>query len=105
MRCVWFERGKVIVEDERARVLRIVDTTSAGISGAQVALRVITRQRLDGHFFHLALPRALRAVRRNQYPFLCQRIESPVRIPLQIKAHFSSVFHARLPAPSVADEI
>ena len=74
------ERGEIVIENERAGVGRIAHAAGARVARTQVAGGVVIGLCGAASFFHLPLPGALRAVRRNQHPFAGERIEPAMGI-------------------------
>ena len=79
-RSAGLESGKVVVEYESSGVCGVADAAGAGIARAKIAGGVVIGLRGGGLFFHLSLPRPLRAVRRDQHPFTREGVEAAVRI-------------------------
>ena len=80
LRGLWQQRGKVVVEDEGARVLRIVMAAGALVPGAQVAGRVVGRATLARCRVHPPLPGALHAMRTHLHPLAGEGIVSAVGV-------------------------
>ncbi len=70
------ERRKVVFKHISFRVGWHLFAASALVSGAQVAIRIVSDSRSQRKFFGLALPRTLRALRRDEDPLPQQRIEA-----------------------------
>jgi hypothetical protein len=74
------EGAEVVVEDERLRVRRIAHSLRPCVSGTEVAAGIILRTPSGRNGFDLPLPGPLGPVRRDEYPFPGQEIESAVRM-------------------------
>src|SRR5262249_25020674 len=62
-------------------------TCSAGtrIARTQITLRIVARQRDRSGLLNLAKPRPICSVRRDDHPFASQRVESPVRLKVEVR--------------------
>src|SRR5215472_10580460 len=101
------EGGKVVVENEGGFVTRVAQPAGARVSGAKVALGVVGFSRGLRDLFHLALPRTVCSLRRNQDPLTCQRIRAPMGMLEKSRLASMRLIHARLSqrsAPSDAEE-
>jgi hypothetical protein len=76
---VGLEGGEVVGEDEGARVVGVALAVGAHVPGAQVARGVVRGPLGGGGLLDLTLPRALRAVRRDEHPLAGERVEAAVR--------------------------
>ena len=74
------EGGKIVVERERRRVVRISDAVRARVAGTEVAGRVVGRRLHARRRIDLSLPRPIGPLRRDDHPFLPQRIEPAMRM-------------------------
>ena len=78
-RRVSLQRLKIIVEHEGVRVVGIAGAAHAQVARTKIAVGVMGERCRRRFRLALALPGALRAVRRHQDPFAGQRIETAVR--------------------------
>ncbi len=111
------QRGVVVVEHEGRGVVRVAHAAGALVAGAEVARRVVGRALLGGRMLDLALPGALRAVRRDQHPLAGERVEPAVRrreaggivhqSPLRTSAKYSIALwsHSASPVTSIVRAI
>src|SRR5207248_2492630 len=76
----WPERGKIVVERECRRVLRIADAVRARVPRTQVTRWIVGDGRCRRRSFDLSLPRPLVALRRHDHPLVAQRVIPPVRV-------------------------
>ena len=81
------KRSEVVGENKRGIVTGIQFLISAGITGAQVTLRIVTGPVRRRTQLNTPLPRTLGAVWRNENPFAGQCIESPMRLFKKIGKH------------------
>lgn len=77
--------GEVILKNKCRIVARIVNPASTLISGAKVTSRIVLRTILGRNVFCRPLPGPLRPVRRNQHPFVSERIEAAMRLLCQFQ--------------------
>src|SRR5207248_10850190 len=81
--------------------------TRARVSRTQLAVWVIGGLGFLRRFMHLALPGALRAMRRNQHPLAQERVITAMRCVSQIHRHGwllpCVVQHFAMPTPSAAE--
>ncbi len=81
-----FECGKVVVEDECARIFGINDTANPGISRTEVTRGVVLRFLLCRNPLELALPGTAGAMRRDEHPLVGERIQSAMWIFGQLQS-------------------
>src|SRR3954464_12386599 len=82
-RNVGLEGCEIIFENVRGGVRRITQTAGPLVAGTQITTWVVGRSAIRGNFVHRALPRTLRAMRRNQEPLAFEWVPPPVRIAIQ----------------------
>ena len=73
-------RRSFIVEDERGGVHGVSNSARPQVAGAKIAARIVSRLRDARKFRDFPLPGTRRAMRRDQYPLVGQRIQPAMRI-------------------------
>ncbi len=84
-RRVRYERRIIVVEDEGMPVLRVARPAGTGVSGAEVAGRVVRRLCFSRTRLFPSLPGAITPVRRHEDPLPRQGVEASVRIGFQVE--------------------
>src|SRR5208337_2562175 len=95
--------GEIVVEDEGVLIVRIARAARAGVSGAEIAIRVVGERRRRGDRLALALPGALHAMGRNQRPFAGERVEAAMRGLAQIELRHGAQSASSGSSPAPAD--
>src|SRR5580692_2132982 len=72
-------RGIIVVENEGRRIGGIALTASPNVARTKITRRIVSRLAAFRRSFDLALPGALRAMRRNQHPLASQHIQAAMR--------------------------
>ena len=78
------QRREIVLKCECGGILRILAAAGAWVPWAQIAFGIVRLWRRDRRPLYLPLPRAFRAVRRNENPFAGEWIQTTVRIYLPI---------------------
>ena len=103
------QRGKVVLKNERFRVLRSLVSAGTLVSGAKVTAWVVAERSRPGGVFHLALPWPLGPMRGNNHPLSFQGIPAAVRCSQEgvvTHALVSALAGAlRATAPSTASQV